>query len=75
MIEKSLAIEQQFRHRLPVYCYLPIVIHRDTRQLPNQVIQHTTLLQVKSIRIIDQGILVHIKLDLRGLYYNIFQLL
>ena len=75
MIEKSLAIEQQFIHGFAIDGNLSIVVHRDTRQLPNQVIQHTTLLQVKSIRIIDQGILVHIKLDLRGLYYNIFQLL
>ena len=75
MIEKSLAIEQQFIHGVSVDGNLSIVVHCDTWQLLNQVIQHASFLQVKSIRIIDQGILVHIELYFRCLYHNIFQLL
>ena len=75
MIEESLAIEQQFIHEFAVDGNLAIVVHCDTRKLLYQVIQHASFLQVKSIRIIDQGILVHIELYFCCLHHNIFQLL
>ena len=48
-----------------VHEYLALLVHRHTRQLADEVIQHTAVGQVERIGIVDERVAIHVELHLR----------